>query len=103
MPPGEPPADGRPADGSPEQAFGCLLGSIEAEVSGLYDRLGRMAADLEAAEADAGRESDWLDAMGRRLALAEIKSAVLDARHKLHGGLISVARARPVIPRRSHP
>lgn len=90
-----------PADGPPEPgpdrvlAFGHRLDLLDRELQVLYARLGDLAAELETDAAEDDEDPDWLAAMGRRLALGEIRSAVLDARHRLHGGLIGIIRARP--------
>jgi hypothetical protein len=103
------PADGTPADGpadgqtTPGLAFGVRLQLVSGELQALYDRLGALADELEADVVATEDDPDWLDALGRALALGEIRSSVLTARHAIHGAIIGVIRARPQASSRRHP
>lgn len=99
MPPPRPPADGPPGtEPDPVLAFGVVLDRTSDEIASIYDRLGALAEGLDAEAREHDRDPDWLAGMGRRMALVEILSAVLDARHAIHGGLIGIVRARSQAP-----
>ena len=82
------PTDEHPGD----LAFSERLDAADESLRAFYGGLGALAELLDPTEQ---LDPDWLVDMGRRMALSEIRSDVLAARHAVHGAMIGVVKARP--------
>lgn len=75
---------------------------LEAQVTGVYHALGDLAEALTIAtrppEGESGR--DFVDNLGWRLPLDEVRGYLLAARHELHGALTALVKLHGQTPLR---